>query len=50
MLQQIQSSPGPAERHTAAVDDLLEVGAHELFYDEVDWAVERLAQLVREGR
>jgi hypothetical protein len=50
MLQQIQSSPGPAERHIAAVDSLLEVGSHELFYDELDWAVERLAQLVREGR
>jgi hypothetical protein len=50
MLQRVQCSPWQAERHTAAVDDLLELGAHELCYDDLDWAVERLAQLVREGR
>jgi hypothetical protein len=50
MLQRVECSPWQAERHTAAVDELLELDTLELCYDELDWAVDRLTELVREGR
>jgi hypothetical protein len=36
--------------HTAAIDELLTVKVLELRYTDLDWAVERLKTLVREGR
>jgi hypothetical protein len=32
------------------IDQLLECDAFELFYTDLDWAVERLGKLVREGQ
>lgn len=39
-----------AAAHEPAIDRILRVGAYELRYHDLEWAVERLALLAREGR
>jgi hypothetical protein len=49
MLQRASSVPELRRRQASMFDRLLEDGAFELRYTDLDWAVERLRQLVREG-
>lgn len=49
MLQRASSAPELRRRQARMFDRLLEGGAFELRYTDLDWAVERLSQLVREG-
>jgi hypothetical protein len=37
-------------RHSPGIDMLMEAGTYELRYNSLDWAVERLTRLVREGK
>jgi hypothetical protein len=50
MLQRASSEPELRKRQALTFDRLLEGGAFELCYTDLDWAIERLGQLVREGR
>jgi hypothetical protein len=50
LLQRASLVPELRERQTRMFDRLLEVGAFELCYTDLDWAIQRLSQLVREGR
>jgi hypothetical protein len=50
MLQRASSIPATRRLQAQMFDRLLEGGAFELRYTDLDWAVERLGQLVREGR
>ncbi|UWZ82271.1 HPr kinase/phosphorylase [Occallatibacter riparius] len=49
MMQQILCMPFTAQNHSEAIDDLLRLGVYELRYNDLDWAVERLETLAREG-
>ena len=49
MMQQILCMPFVAQIHSEAIDNLLRVGVYELRYNDLDWAVERLETLAREG-
>ncbi len=48
--QQINAMRYDSAGQTESVDRLLEVETYELRYNNLDWAVERLTRLVREGR
>ena len=50
ILQRGIGIPEIADLQTAAVDRLLDRGVFELCYTDLDWAVERLTRLVREGQ
>ncbi len=50
MMQRVHSMAYEESVHAEAIDDLLRVGAYELRYNDLDWAVERLSVLAREGR
>jgi hypothetical protein len=50
ILQRGIGIPEIADLQTAAVDRLLDRGVFELRYTDLDWAIERLTRLVREGR
>jgi hypothetical protein len=50
MMQSVHCMPYLAPSHEKAIDNLLRVGACELRYNDLDWAVERLEVLAREGR
>jgi len=50
LWQTIRCMPYETSRHLKAIDALLEVKTFELRYNSLEWAVERLKQLVREGR
>ena len=50
LWQTVRCVPFHTSRHLKAIDALLEVETFELRYDSLDWAVNRLKQLVREGR
>jgi hypothetical protein len=50
MLQRASPVPELRERQTRMFDRLLEGIAFELRYTDLDWAVDRIRQLVREGR
>lgn len=50
LWQTVQCVPYQTARHLAAIDALLEVQTFELRYKSLEWAEERLRQLVREGR
>jgi hypothetical protein len=50
ILQRGIGVAGIAEMQTAAVDRLLDRGVFELNYTDLDWAIGRLTQLVKEGR
>ena len=48
--QTVQCMPYETHRHLEAIDALLEVEMFALRYNSLEWAIERLTQLVREGR
>lgn len=50
LWQSVQCVPYETPRQLEAIDGLLEVKIFELRYNSLEWAVERLKQLVREGR
>jgi hypothetical protein len=50
LWQTVQCVPYETAHHLEAIDALLNVEMFELRYDSLDWAVERLKHLVREGR
>lgn len=50
MEQRVFCMPFQTERQLAAIDRLLNRPVYELRYSDLDWAVNRLTQLVREGR
>lgn len=50
LWQTVHCMPYDTDRQLKTIDALLEVQTFELRYDSLDWAVERLKQLVREGR
>lgn len=50
MMQRVHCMPYNVTTHAEAVDHLLGVGALELRYNDLDWAVERLELLAREER
>jgi len=50
MMQRVHCMSYQASVHAEALDHLLRVGAYELRYNDLDWAVERLGLLAREGR
>jgi hypothetical protein len=50
MLQRLCNMPGFREEQERMIDRLLEGGAFELCYTDLDWAVQRLARLAEEGR
>jgi hypothetical protein len=50
MQQTVHCMPYRAAMKQQAIERLLEAGAYELQYNDLDWAVDRLAQLVREDR
>jgi len=50
ILQRGIGVPGIAAMQTAGVERLLDRGVFELKYTDLDWAIDRLAQLVKEGR
>jgi len=50
MLQRVHCMPYLGSLHTQAIDRLLQVDAFELRYNQLDWAVERLELLAREGK
>ncbi len=49
MLQYASCLPETRTRQAIMFDQLIESGVYELRYTDLDWAVERLSQLVREG-
>lgn len=49
MLQRASAEPELRKRQARMFDHLLEGGVFELRYTELEWAIERLRQLVREG-
>jgi hypothetical protein len=49
LWQRVQCMPYEMNRHLNATRGLLDVETLELRYNRLDWAVERLTQLVREG-
>jgi hypothetical protein len=49
MMQRASSAPATRRLQSQMFDHLLECGAFELRYTELDWAVERLGQLASEG-
>jgi hypothetical protein len=49
MMQRASAVPGQRRQQEKMFDHLLAVGAFELRYSNLDWAVERLSQLVCEG-
>lgn len=50
LSQTVQCVPFETARHLDAIDALLDVPTFELRYNSLEWAEERLRQLVREGR
>jgi hypothetical protein len=50
MQQSVYCLPYDSEPHMAAIDQLLELETYELRYNDLDWAIKRLALLVQEGR
>jgi hypothetical protein len=50
MQQRIQCMPYRTDVHLEAVEQLLELGAYELRYNDLDWAVDRLTGFVQEGQ
>jgi hypothetical protein len=50
MMQSVLCMSYAVPPHAEAIDHLLRVGACELRYNDLDWAVERLKLLVREGK
>jgi hypothetical protein len=50
ILQRGIGVPEIAAMQTAGVERLLDRGVFELKYTDLDWAIDRLAQLVKEGR
>jgi hypothetical protein len=50
MQQRVHCLPYAAELHMNAIDRLLQCGIFELRYNDLDWAIARLTQLVREDR
>ena len=50
LWQTVQCMPYETDRHLRAIDALLDVETFELRYNSLEWAVDRLRQLVREGR
>jgi hypothetical protein len=50
MMQRVHCMAYRAPEHAQAIDHLLRVGAYELRYNDLDWAVERLEHLARESR
>ncbi len=50
ILQRGIGIPEIADLQTAAVDRLLDRGVFELCYTDLDWAIERLTRLVKEGQ
>lgn len=50
MQQSVHCLPYDSEPHIAAIDRLLELETYELRYNDLDWAITRLALLVQEGR
>jgi len=50
IMQRVNSVPGLRFDAEGAVDNLLDIGTLELCYSDLDWAVERLTRLAREGR
>jgi len=49
LWQTVHCVPFETNRHLEKIDELLELKTFELRYDSLDWAVERLERLVREG-
>jgi hypothetical protein len=50
MQQRVHCMPFRSGPHMAAISRLLAREVYELCYDDLDWAVQRLRRLVREGR
>jgi hypothetical protein len=50
MMQRVLCVPFFAQSQAESIDELLGVGTCELRYNDLDWAVERLELLTREGR
>ncbi len=50
MMQRVHNMAYQASPHAKAIDGLLRVGTLELRYNDLNWAVERLELLAREGR
>jgi len=50
MMQRVHCMSYRTPEHAEALDHLLRVGAYELRYNDLDWAVERLELLARENR
>jgi hypothetical protein len=50
MMQRVHCMAYQAPQQVEAIDHLLRVGAYELRYNDLNWAVERLELLAREGR
>lgn len=50
LWQTVRCMPYETSRHLKEIDALLNVNMFELRYNSLDWAVERLKQLVREGQ
>jgi hypothetical protein len=50
ILQNASSLPAVRNTQSRMIDQLLETGVFELHYSDLEWAVERLALLVHEGR
>lgn len=48
--QTVQCKPFQTSRHLKAIDALLELKTFELRYNSLEWAIDRLGQLMREGR
>lgn len=49
MQQMVDSMPYNSAIKMQSIDHLLEAGTYELQYNDLDWAINRLARLVREG-
>ena len=50
MQQVIEAMPYRSVAKMESIDHLLTAGVYELRYNDLDWAVDRLTQLVREER
>lgn len=50
MQQSVHCLPYDSEQHIVAIDRLLELETYELRYNDLDWAIRRLALLGQEGR
>ena len=50
MLQRLSTLPAMQRVQSTMVDGLLNAGALELYYSDLGWAIERLAQLAEEGQ